>query len=390
LDTSVYVEAARERHTRRRHASDRPSTAPGGEIEIAVGARTARATDPRRLDARSVVVRVARLSALIVLLGAAWCAPASAGVLVFQRPAIGDSAIVVARGSDGGAARMVGRGADPVVSPNGLRVAFIKARVSCPPAFAAGGGCGRLLVADLGTGTTVQIAPYAQAPIVWSADSHYLASQDSDQNNVNAQVIRLRDRRRRVVRVGSSFGALESIAFSPSDSQVLACDDDGGTFRLSLAATVGGRARSYGAFGDCWATWSRFGLAYITTDATRYSPPSYANVVLRPGLRGSERIVGRFGAGAGAALIGWSATGELLAATDDTAGVHAVVITRRSDTPATLWASAPAATGVAVDAISRNGTRLLVEQNDQVLAVDVATGATSVLETNAAGAGWTD
>jgi hypothetical protein len=332
---------------------------------------------------------VVRLWAVLVLLGAAWCAPASAGVLVFQRPAVGDSAIVVARSSDGGAARVVGRGADPVVSPNGLRVAFIQGRVSCPPAFDATEGCGRLLVADLHTGTTVQIAPYAQTPIVWSADSRYLASQDSGQSNVNTQVIRLRDRRRRLVRVGSSFGALESIAFSPNDSQVLACDDDGGTFRLSLAAIAGGRARSYGAFGDCWAKWSHFGLAYTTTDATRYNPPSYADVLLRRGLRGSERTVDGFGENSSASLVRWSATGDLLAATDDTAGLHAVVIDPRNDTAATIWTSAPAAIGVAIDGISRDGTRILVEQNNQVLAVDVATGATSALETNAADASWT-
>jgi hypothetical protein len=63
----------------------------------------------------------------------------------------------------------------------------------------------------------------------------------------------------------------------------------------------------------------------------------------------------RFGENSSASLVGWSATGKLLAATDDTAGVHAVVIDPRNEAAATTWTSAPAAIGVAIEAISRNG-----------------------------------
>jgi hypothetical protein len=75
------------------------------------------------------------------------------------------------------------------------RVAFIQPRASCARALFPGQGCGRLLVADLDNGVTTQVAPYAQAPIAWSADSRYLASQDTNQNNADTQVIRLRNRR---------------------------------------------------------------------------------------------------------------------------------------------------------------------------------------------------
>jgi hypothetical protein len=332
-----------------------------------------------------------RLWVVLVVLGAVWCTPASAGVLVFQQPALGDSAIVAARSSDGGATRVIGRGADPVVSPNGRRVAFIQARASCPRALFAGHGCGRLLVADPDSGVTTQVAPFAQAPIAWSADSRYLASQDTDENNANTQVIRFRNRRRRIVRVvGSSLSDIESIAFSPDDAHVVTCDNDLGVFELSLAATATGRARSYGAPGDCWATWSRDGLAYTTTDSTRYDPASYNNILLRPGLAGIARTVDRLGPAVIASLVGSSATGELLAAIDDASGLHAVVINPRDDATATTWTAASGATGVAVDGISRNGRRILVEQNNQILAVDVATGATSVLAADAAAASWND
>jgi hypothetical protein len=334
---------------------------------------------------------MARLWVVLVFLLAAWCVPASAGVLVFQQPALGDAAIVAARSSDGGAAHVIGRGADPVVSPNGRRVAFIQPRASCPRALFAGQACSRLVVADLDTGVTKQVAPFAQPPIVWSADSRYLASQDTNQNNDNTQVVRLRGGRRRISRVvGDSLDDTVSIAFSPDDAQVLTCDNDIGVFELSLAATAGGRARSYGAFGDCWATWSRFGLAYTTTDSTRYNPASYDNVLFRPGLAGVARTLDHLGPTPYPSLVGWSATGELLAATADPGGLHAVAITPSDDTTTTAWTSAPDAIGAAVDAISRSGTRILVEQNNQVLAVDAATGSTTVLATNAAAASWND
>jgi hypothetical protein len=165
---------------------------------------------------------VARLWVVLVFLLATWCAPASAGVLVFQRHALGEPVIVAARSGDGGAARVIGRGRDPVVSPNGRRVAFVQPRASCPRAQFAGQGCRRLVVADLDTGVTEQVAPFAQPPIVWSADSRYLASQDTNQNRANTQVIRLRHRRRWIVPVvGSSLDDVVSIAFSPDDAQVL-------------------------------------------------------------------------------------------------------------------------------------------------------------------------
>jgi hypothetical protein len=312
-------------------------------------------------------------------------------VLVFQRPALGDPAIVAARGSDGGAARVIGRGTDPVVSPNRRRVAFVQPRASCPRALFAGQGCRRLVVADLDTGVTEQVAPFAQPPIVWSADSRYLASQDTNQNRANTQVIRLRDRRRWIVPVvGSSLDDVVSIAFSPDDAQVLRCDNDMGVFELSLAASAGGHPRSYGALDACWAIWSRFGLAYTTTDSTRYGPATYDNILLRPGLAGVARTLDQLGPTAYPSLVGWSATGELLAAIADPGGLHAVVIDPRDGATTTAWTSAPGATGAAVDAISRNGTRILVEQNSQVLAVDAATGSTAVLATNAAAASWND
>jgi hypothetical protein len=70
--------------------------------------------------------------------------------------------------------------------------------------------------------------------------------------------------------------------------------------------------------------------------------------------------------------------------------LHALAIDPRDDATTTAWSSAPGATGAAVDAISRNGTRILVEQNNQVLAVDAASGSTTVLATNAAAASWND
>ncbi|HEY5197751.1 MAG TPA: hypothetical protein VIJ51_12075 [Solirubrobacteraceae bacterium] len=334
---------------------------------------------------------MARLWLVLVVLAAVWCVPASAGVLVFQRPAVGDSAIVAARSSDGGAARVIGRGADPVVSPNGRRVAFIQPRASCPRALFAGQGCSRLLVADLDSDATTQVAPFAQPPIAWSTDSRYLASQDTNQNNAHTQVIRLRNRRRRIVPVaGSSPSDIVSITFSPDDAQVLTCDNYMGVLELSLAKTAAGGARSYGAVDDCWATWSRYGLAYTTTDSTRDDPTSYNNILLRPGLMGAARTLDRLGPTSDPSLAGWSASGELLAATADPGGLHAVVIDPRNDATTTTWTSAPGALGAAVDGISRNATRILLEQNNQILAADVATRAITVLATNAATASWND
>jgi len=159
-----------------------------------------------------------------------WCASASAGVLVFQRPGAGANAvIVVARSTDGGAPRVIGRGSAPVVSPDGRQVAFLQPRAACPRALFADAGCQRLLVADIATGAIQQFAPYAEAPIAWSADSRYLASQDSNQDNLNTQVISLRSRRRDVFAtgVGGGFGIVESIAFSLDDSRVLSCATEG-------------------------------------------------------------------------------------------------------------------------------------------------------------------
>jgi hypothetical protein len=95
-----------------------------------------------------------------------WCCSASAGVLVFQRPAVAaNAAIVVTRSNDGGAQRVIGRGSAPVVSPDGRNVAFLQPRAECPRALFADAGCHRLVVADIATGAVQQVAPYAEAPI---------------------------------------------------------------------------------------------------------------------------------------------------------------------------------------------------------------------------------
>ena len=335
-----------------------------------------------------------RLLFFLVWLGVVvWCGSASAGVLVFQRPAAGASAvIVVARSTDGGAPRVIGRGSAPVVSPDGRKVAFLQPRVACPRALFAEAGCHRLLVADIATGAIQQLAPYAEAPIAWSADSRYLASQDSNQDNLNTQVIRIRSRRRDVsaTGVGGGFGIVESIAFSPDDSRVLSCANDGGTLDFTLAPTAGGRVRAYGARGECWAAWSRYSLAYTKTNGNRYDATSYTDVQLRAGTSGRERTVYRLGQNSDISLKGWSATGVLLAATSDAIGEHAVVIYPLTGAAAATWTALPSGTGLAVDAISRNATRVLVEQNNQILAIDTATGAITVLATNAAAATWND
>jgi len=172
-------------------------------------------------------------------------------------------------------------------------------------------------VADVANGSIRQIAPFAEPPISWSGDSRYVAAQVANQNKTSTQVIRLRDGHRHVFAVA---GSVASIAFSPDDSRVVICaGDDYGLESLSLAATSSGRATSYGPLGACWGAWSRYGLAYTTTDATKYTFSTYADVLLRSPAHAQARTLYRLGPDGAASLVGWSGNGELLATTSDEA-----------------------------------------------------------------------
>jgi hypothetical protein len=131
-------------------------------------------------------------------------------------------------------------------------------------------------------------------------------------------------------------------------------------------------------------------LAYTKTNGNRYDATSYTDVQLRAGTSGRERTVYRLGENSDISLTGWSATGKLLSTTNDATEEHAVLIDPLTGAAAVIWTSPPSGTGAAVDAISRNASRVLVEQNNQILAIDTATHATTVLATNAAAATWND
>lgn len=121
--------------------------------------------------------------------------------------------------NDGSQSRVIGHGQNPLISPDGKRIAFFQR---------ASGGHNQLRVVPVDGGRARVLAQYADSPFFpnvyrpfsWSPNSRYIATADT--NSGDGIIIDLRtDRRRHVPPAGLE---MVGTSFSP-DSRLVAIED---------------------------------------------------------------------------------------------------------------------------------------------------------------------
>jgi Tol biopolymer transport system component len=305
------------------------------------------------------------MRALLIAGIALLAVPAPARAALAYRDAAGD--VVVAH-DDGSHPRVLARGREPSLSPDGRRLAFLT-RSHC------GCNAGRLHVIDTRgqharvLAQSVYSPGFRPLPLPWSPDSTRIAAAAYSQ--FGGYVFDLRRRRRHFV--PSDF-RLDGATFSP-DSTRMIYEDSGGTCRegrMVLLELASWRRTSLGC-GE-GAVWGRRGFAFLRGRGLYF--------VTRPGQKKQLLMADDSG---GLVPIGWSNDGyRLLVIRPDpsTSALHALILDRRTGMTQTLSTSF-----TAISAISRNGRDVLGETDGNVVA-GADDGTTKVLARNAGSPTW--
>jgi Tol biopolymer transport system component len=306
-----------------------------------------------------IVVRVAFLSVLIAVAAAA---PASA-TLAYRRA--GSSQIVVAR-NDGSAPRVIARGSFPVVSPDGRFLVFGTRRPSGAYdlwLIRTRGGRRRLV------GHHVPIASgYPASNPHWSPDSRYLFFSDA-----NTALSYFYDvRRHRRITIGF-FVTGES--FAPDSAHAVLEESDPKSSWLVTFAIPGGQGMRLS--GGMNPAWGAGGIAY----------ERLAGIWLKPRVRSYGRLLVPQDGRSPLYPVGWSRDGRRLlvvAGVGEPPALQALVITPTRHRMTTL---SPGFSDI--DALSRNGKRVLGVVNGNVVAVGLD-GSVRVLAQAADEPSWNE
>jgi len=288
--------------------------------------------------------------------------------VVFDRP-VGHE-IVVAR-DDGSRARVVAHGYLPVVAPDGRHVAYLGDRPRGSARMASTRG-GRSWLLQRDVADTIPA-------VYWSPNARYLAVGTS---NGGAWIHDVIKRRPRYVALRADFGGA---VFSPNSATALLLGTAIGADNTLLGLRIGRRGvRDLGS-GDL-PVWGQGGLAYERddgpTDHEHVFNPTYSEVVLAHRLGGPTRTLIR--SAPGLSPLGWSANGTRLLVQQETPrGLRALLLSPTTATQQTL--PKPLST---IDAISRDGRRILAQLNQDVV-TEGLNGKIKTLAHHARNASWT-